>query len=129
MFLRMRSQYFENLDPPLICYQYKKRRKTFGKFFRSYSELLSKFGAILFQEYVSKGITPPVVYGDLVYNPRRVKNKRNFISSGSKIDKRLRRRQYEPVIIVRTTGLVPGPFTVLYRSFRCTLTYKADWTI
>ena len=38
-------------------YRYHKLRKTFGKFFRSYSELLSKFGAISFQEYVSKGIT------------------------------------------------------------------------
>ena len=27
--------------------------KTFGKFFRSYSELLSKFGEISFQEYVN----------------------------------------------------------------------------
>ena len=35
-------------------YKYHKLRKTFGKFFRSYSELLSKFGAISFQEYVSK---------------------------------------------------------------------------
>ena len=36
-------------------YRYHKLRKTFWKFFRSYSELLSKFGAISFQEYVSKG--------------------------------------------------------------------------
>ena len=33
---------------------------TFGKFFRSYSELLSKFGDISFQEYVFKGISHPV---------------------------------------------------------------------
>ena len=37
-------------------YRYHKLRKIFGKFFRSYSELLSKFGDISFQEYVSKGI-------------------------------------------------------------------------
>ena len=40
---------------------YHKLRKTFGKFFRSYSELLSKFGAISFHENVSKGITHPVL--------------------------------------------------------------------
>ena len=40
-------------------YRYHKLRKTFGKFFRSYSELLSKFGAISFQEYVSKRNHPP----------------------------------------------------------------------
>ena len=91
-------------------YRYHKLRKTFGKFFRSYPELRSKFGAISFQEYVS------------IY--------RNH-SSGSKIVKRLRRRQYDPVIIERNIGLVLGPFTALYRSFlkRCTLTNKAVGTI
>ena len=82
----------------------------FGKFFRSYSELLSTFGAISFQEYISKGI-----YGDLFYKQRKIKRKSNFISSGSKIVKRLRRRQYDPVIIERTIGLMIGPFTALYR--------------
>ena len=33
-------------------YIYHRLRKTFGKFFRSYSELLPKFGDISFQEYV-----------------------------------------------------------------------------
>ena len=46
-------------------YRYHKLRKTFGKFFRSYYELLSKFGDITFQEYVSKEISHPVFYGDL----------------------------------------------------------------
>ena len=50
-----------------VCvYIYHKLRKTFGKFFKSYSELLSKFGAISFQDYVSEEITHPVFYGDLV---------------------------------------------------------------
>ena len=49
------------------------------KFFRSYSEFLSKFGDISFQEYVSIGICHPVFYGDLVYKLRRVKDTPNFI--------------------------------------------------
>ena len=113
-------------------YRYHKLRKTFRKFFWSYSELLSKFGAISFQEYVSKGITHPVFYGDLVYKLlTRVKGETNFISSGSKIVERIWRRQYDPAIIERTIGLVLGPFTALCRSFlkRCTLTNKADGTI
>ena len=65
-------------------YRYYKLRKTFGKFFRSYSELLSKFGDISFQEYLPKGISHPVSYGDLVYKLRRVKYTSNFFSSGSK---------------------------------------------
>ena len=100
--------------------------KTFGQFFRSYSELLSKFGDISFQEYLSKGISHPVFYGDLVYKLRRIKDTPNFISSGSKIAKRLRRRQYDPVIIERTIGLVLGPCTALYKPFlkHCTVTKR-----
>ena len=66
---------------------------------------------------VSKGISHPVFYGDLVYKIRRVKCEANFFSSGSKIVTRLRRRQYDPVIIERTIGLVLGPSTALYGSF------------
>ena len=112
-------------------YRYNKLRKMFGKFFRSFSDLLSKFVAIWFQEYVSKVITHPVFNGDLVYKLRRVKGEANVISSGSKIVKRLRRRQYDPAIIERTMGLVLGPFTALCRLFlkRCTLTNKAVGTI
>ena len=112
-------------------YRFQNLRKTFGKFFRSYSELLSKFGDISFQEYVFKGISHPVFYGDLVYKLRRVKDTPNFISSGSKIVKRLRRRQYDPLIIETTIGLVLGPCTALCRLFlkHCTLTNKAVGTI
>ena len=112
-------------------YRYHKLRKTFGKFFRSYFELLSKFGDISFQEYLSKEISHPVFFGDLVYKIRRVKDTPNFSSSGSKIVKRLRRRQYEPLIIEKTIGLVLGPSTALYRSLlkHCTLTNKGVGTI
>ena len=112
-------------------YIYHKLRKTFWKIFTSYSELLSKFGAISFQDNVSQGITHPVFYGDLVNKLRRVKGEVNFIWSGSKIVKRIRRRQYDPTIIERTIGLVLGPFKALYRSFlkRCTLTNMAVGTI
>ena len=72
--------------------RYHKLRKTFGEFFRSCFDLLSKFGALSFQEYVSKGITHPVFYGDIVYKLRRDKDEANFLSSGSKIVKRLQIR-------------------------------------
>ena len=112
-------------------YRYHKLRKTFGKILRSYSQLMSKFGDMSFQEYVSKGISHPVFYGDLVYKLRRVKGTPNFISSGSKIVKRLRRRQYDPLITERTIGLVLGPSTTLYGPFlkHCTLTSKAVGTL
>ena len=77
--------------------------------------------------YLSKGISRPVFYGDLVYKLKRVIDTPKFISSGSKIVKRLRRRQYDPLIIDRTIGLVLGPCTALYKPFlkHCTLTNKA----
>ena len=43
--------------------------KTFVKFFRSYSELLSKFGDISFQEYVFKEISHSVFYVVTGCNP------------------------------------------------------------
>ena len=64
---------------------YHELHKTFGKFFRSYSGLLSKFGEISFQEYVTEGIYHPVFYCDLVYKLRRVRREANFVSWGSKI--------------------------------------------
>ena len=121
------------LLPKLLTqgYRYHKLRITFGKLLRSYSQLLSKFGDISFQDYVSKGISDPVFYGDLVYKLRRVKDTPNFISSGSSIVKRLRRRQYDPLIIERTIGIVLGPSTTLYGPFlkQCTLTNKTVGTI
>ena len=118
-------------------YRNHKLRKTFGKFFISYSELLSKFGDILFQEYLSKGISQPVFYGDLVYKLKSVKDTPNFFSSGSKIVKRLRRRQYDPVIIERTIGLVldlhrimsgfHGAFATGVASQQGTLTLPDTW--
>ena len=78
-----------------------------------------------------KGISHLVFYGDLVYKLRRVKDTPNFISLGLKIVKRLRQRQYDPLIIERTIGHVLGPCTALYRPFLklCTLTNKAVGTI
>ena len=89
------------------------------------------FSDISFQKYVTEGISHPVFYGDLVYKLRRVRCEENFVSSGSKIVKRLRRRKYDPLIIERNIGLVLYPSTALYGSFlaHCTLTNKAVGTI
>ena len=76
-------------------------------------------------------ISHPIFYGDLVYKLRRVKDTPNFISSCSKIVLLLRRRQYNPLIIERTKGLVLDPSTALSDLFfkHCTLTNKAMGTI
>ena len=95
------------LKPLTQDYRYHKLRKTFWKSLRSYSELLSKFGEISFQEYV---FSRPDLYGDLVYKLRSVKCAANFVSFGSKMVKPIRRRQYDPVIIKRTICLMLWPF-------------------
>ena len=55
----------------------------------------------------------------------------NFSSSGSKIVKRLQRRENDKVIIERTIGLVLGHSTTLYKMFvkNRILTKKAIWAI
>ena len=83
--------------------------------------LINNVGKISFQEYLLEGISHPVFYGDLVNKIRRVKCEANFVSSGSKIVKRLRSRKYDPVIIERTIGLVLATSTAFYSLKRCTL--------
>ena len=78
---------------------------------------------------MAKGISDSVLYGDLLYKLRRIKYALNLNSSGSKIVKRLRRRQYDPLIIERIIGLVCGPSTALYRPFLKHCTLKAVGTI
>ena len=50
---------------------------------------LNNYGEISFQEYISEGISHPVFYSYLVYKLRRVTCKANFVSSVSKLVKRL----------------------------------------
>ena len=69
----------------------------------------------MFHENLAEGISYPIFYGDLVNILRRVKCEPNFISS--RVVKRLRRREYDPVIIKSTIGLELISSTALYRSF------------
>ena len=80
-FARCCTTIFKSLQNYILekGYRYHKLRITFGKFFMSYSELLSNFCLISFQEYVSEGISHLVFYGDLVYKPKRVKGAANFV--------------------------------------------------
>ena len=75
---------------------------------------------------------PPPPFSESNGRPlRRVKGVANFISSGTKIVLRHRRRQYGSVIIKRIIHIVLGPSTALHRPFieRCALTNKAVGTM
>ena len=109
-------------------HRYHKLRKSFGKFFRSYSDLLSKFGEIslILRICFGRNLSPGLLrWSSLQTKEGQMRSE--FVWSGSKIVKRLRRRKYDPEIIERTIGLVLGPSTALYRLFlnHCTLTNKA----
>ena len=97
----------------------------------NFDKLSSKFWTIPFQEHVTKGISHPVFYGDLVYKLKRARYSNNFIPSGTKIVKQVRRRQYDQGIIEKIMGLVLGPSTTVYRFVlkHCTLTNKAMGSI
>ena len=84
---------------------------------------------VLFPDFWVSNI--PRYFCFFAYKLRRVIDIPNFISSGSKIVKRRRRGQHDPLIIEWTSGLLLGPSTALYRLFRkhCTLTNKVVGTI
>ena len=111
-------------------YRYHKLRKTFGKFFRRYAELLLKYGQVTFTEFVSKGISHPPFYGDLIYKLRRIKNDTNCLASSKRIIGRILKRKYDPIVVRRTVCMVLGPSTVynLHTLFHCTLTNQAGGT-
>ena len=64
---------------------YIKLRKIFGKFFRLYSEFLSKFSEMFFKDYVSKVISRPIFNGDIVYKLLRGTDSVNFVWSHSRL--------------------------------------------
>jgi hypothetical protein len=103
-------------------YRYHKLRKTFGKFYRRYPEILLRYGQVSISQYVTRGISQPSFYGDLVYKLRRIKNNPDVSSVATKILRKFLKRSYDPLIVRRTTCLVLGPFTASYwhRLWHCT---------
>ena len=97
--------------------------------FGSNSELLSKFVAILFQEYVSKGITYLVFYGDL--QTKEGKRRSEFHLAGLKNSETPSSSSVWPSDHREDYRSCAWPYFSPVRSFlkRCTLTNKAVGTI
>ena len=79
------------------------------------------------QEYVTRGIFSCDFYLKL----RRARGSNNFIFTGTKIVKRLRRRQYDHGIIEKTISYAFGPYIVTFLqpwTENCTLTNKLAGT-
>uniref|UniRef100_UPI003EB7F07C hypothetical protein n=1 Tax=Klebsiella pneumoniae TaxID=573 RepID=UPI003EB7F07C len=92
-------------------YRYHKLRKTFGKFYRNYSELLLKYGNLTYHDYVTRGISHPPFYGDLVFKLRKIINTKDFLTSCKKVVKRFVNRKYDKDTLRQTLFMVLGPFT------------------
>ena len=102
--------------------------KTFGNIFRSYSELLSKFGDIPFQEYVTKGIfhlVLVILFTNLEGSGIRISSTpREHRNSKSPSTSTVWHRDHRDD---NWSCLALGPSTAMCSLFlqHCTLTYKA----
>ena len=94
-------------------YRYRKLRKHLES---SSGQTLSFYLNLV--KYRSKNIFLAEFLTRVVYKLMSVKCDANFVSSGSKIVERLRRRKYDAVIIEKTICLLLIPYTALYRSFQ-----------
>ena len=108
--------------------RYHKLRKTFEKFLRSYSELLSKFGTISFQ-YILRNHSPGFLrWSCLQTKEGHMRHEFNLV--GLENRETPSTSSYDPTIVERTFGLVLCPFEALIRILeRCILINKAVGTI
>ena len=74
-------------------YRYHKLRKTFSKFYRRHYELISKYNVGL-KTLLSKGLSEPEFYGDLVYKFKKLIGSNDFSFQFRKIITRLIARRW-----------------------------------
>ena len=105
-------------------YRYHRLRKTFGKFYKNYKELLLKYGSLTYFDFISEGISHPTFYGDFVFKIRKILYTDNFYASCVKIIKRLVHRRYDKHILRQTLCMILGPYTAssLHNRLHSTLT-------
>ena len=113
------------LTKKLLCqgYLFHKLRKTFAKFYHRNQDLLYKFNSNL-KTLLSKGITHPEYYSDVVNKLRKIKKKDIFCNLLMKTIKKFQRRGYKLETLRHTTCAALDPFTVDSCSFlfACTTT-------
>ena len=137
--------YFQNCEPPIICYKYNKPirntvfnfnkqgyryhkfRKTFSKFYRRHYELVSKFSVGL-KTLLHQGLSEPEFYGDLVYKFKKIVGRADFSDQFRKIIVRYKRIGYNINIMRQSACLVLNPITVNYFAslFNCTPVGRAS---
>ena len=91
--------------------RYHKLRKTFSKFYRRHYELISKYNVGL-KTLLSKGLSEPEFYGDLVYKFKKLIGSNDFSSQFRKIITRYRCIGYNLNVMLQSACLVFNPITV-----------------
>ena len=106
-------------------YRYHKLRKTFSKFYRRNTSLISKYKCNL-RTLLRQGISHPEFYGDVIYKLRKIKGHTHFQDLFPRRIRKFIKKNYDPVILQRTACLVIDPSTVDNHAFlfRCAATDK-----
>ena len=92
-------------------YWYHKIRKAFPKFYYRHSELIVKSNICL-KTLLQKGISEPVLYGDLVYKFKRIVGKPSLSGQFEKIIKRHKRVRYNIDIMCQSANLAVNPIMI-----------------
>ena len=102
-------------------YLYHKLR-TFSKFYRLYSDLISKFQVGL-KSLLRQGLLEPDFYGDLVYKLKKIVGSNNFSAQFIKIISHYKKIGYNINVLQQTACLVVSQITVgnFAFLFNCTL--------
>lgn len=92
-------------------YRYHILRKTFTKFYRKYTELVSKYNVHL-RKLIEEGICLPEFYGDVVYKLRKILCLSSFDSKCKELIRYFLNRGYNKQILRKTSALVLHPLKV-----------------
>ena len=97
-------------------YRFNKLRKTFSKFYYRNLPLISKYKSNL-KSFLRQGISHPEFCGDVIYKLRKMLGHVHFENLFNKRIKSFIKKDYDPVILQRTSSLVINPSTVNRHAF------------
>ena len=92
-------------------YRYKNLCRSFSKFYRKYSDLMSKYQCSL-KYLIHEGICLPEFYGDFVYKVRNILQCTDFDSKFVQIINKFLKKGYNKDILRQSSCLVLNPFTL-----------------
>jgi len=97
-------------------YRFNKLRKTFSKFYYRKFPLISKYKCN-WKYFLRQGISHPVFYSDVIHKLRKMLRHVHFEHIFNKRIESFIKKDYDPVILQRTSRLVIDPSTVNSHAF------------